>query len=93
MLSALIILTSKDDCPAVPIDARLGPLGADDGVDRDRVILTHAPVCSPLPTGYVLTWLHCQDNVVFLPSQFIVVHQVEGPRVRCDLSACQGDIC
>ena len=57
---------SQDDSPTVPVDFGLGPLGADNGVDRDRVLLVHSSVGAPLAAWHVLARFDSEYDIILL---------------------------
>ena len=80
---------SKNDRAPVPIDLGLGPLRPYHRVDGYGVFFLNAAIQASLATLLVLSWLHCENDVISLPRQLIVIDQIEWARVWRDLRACQ----
>ena len=73
---------SQDNLSAVPVDFGLLPFGANDRVYWYDVLFLDASIEATLAARHVFTRLHCEDYIVSLPRQLIVVNQVKGRAIE-----------
>ena len=78
----LFFSCSQDNLSAIPVDFGFLPLGANDRVYWDDVFFLDASVEATLATRHIFSRLHCEDYIVSLPRQLIVVNQVKSWAIR-----------
>ena len=92
LLISIRVSCSQNNGATVPIDVSLGPLSANNGIDRNCVLLMNSTICTTFASGDIFSWFYRQDNVILLPRQLIVVDHVERSTIRIHSLWCEGKI-